>query len=33
MKYIKKTDSHFENVPLLGEKMDPSVLSMDVVLA
>ena len=26
-------DSHFEIVPLLGKEMDPSVLSMDVVLA
>ena len=31
--YIKTYDSHFESVPLLGEEMDPRVLSMDVVLA
>ena len=31
--YIKIYDSHFESVPVLGEEMDPRVVSMDVVLA
>jgi len=33
LNYIKTYDSHFESVPLLREKVDLRVISMDVVLS